>query len=196
MVTEFNYLWGAKTENKKYKQQTIIMSKFYLVLFAITLVLNVNKTNAQQSLTPFNCPQMAGIVSEGPSTPDKPSYLSTIDASTGSFSGLIGIEDTLTGAPMLSLNGFGIVSNTGMGYAQYQRVPTRQEVLDSLLLTGNYISTSTLIQVGSNAKAVKLGTLNTPVSSGYNLHGMIGLLGTADNSGNYIVAAGEFNIMH
>jgi gliding motility-associated-like protein len=191
MVTEFNYLWGAKTENKKYKQQTIIMSKFYLVLFAITLVLNVNKTNAQQSLTPFNCPQMAGIVSEGPSTPDKPSYLSTIDASTGSFSGLIGIEDTLTGAPMLSLNGFGIVSTTGMGYAQYQRVPTRTEVLESLLLTGNYISNSKLIEIGSNGKAVELGTLMAPVNTGYNLHGMIGLIGTADNSGNYIVAAGE-----
>jgi hypothetical protein len=134
---------------------------------------------------------MAGIVNEGPSIPDKPSYLSIINPATGAFSGLIDIEDTLTGNPMLSLNGFGIVSTTGMGYAQYQPVPDRGEVLGSLSSTGRYVSNSRLIQVGSNGKAVDLGTLVAPVSAGYNLHGMLGLLGTSDNSGNYIVAAAE-----
>jgi gliding motility-associated-like protein len=168
------------------------MSKIYLIIFSALFVFSsFFRANAQQTLQPFGCPVMAGIVNEGPSVPDKPSYLSLINSQTGEFGGLVEIEDTLSGLPMLSLNGFGILSNTGMGYAQYQRVPSREEVLAALLLSGNYISTSTLVQVGSNAKAVNLGTLTSPVSSGYNLHGVIGLLGTADNSGNYIIAAGE-----
>ncbi|QQR98726.1 MAG: hypothetical protein IPK18_04165 [Sphingobacteriales bacterium] len=106
------------------------MSKIYLIIFSALFVFSsFFRANAQQTLQPFECPVMAGIVNEGPSVPDKPSYLSLINSQTGEFGGLVEIEDTLSGLPMLSLNGFGILSNTGMGYAQYQRVPSREEVL-------------------------------------------------------------------
>ena len=159
---------------------------YYCVLSILSL--QTYLLHAQNTPLPFTCPAMGAIINEGPARPDHPSYLALINPSTGALGAQVAVTDD-AGMPYLSLNGLGIVSTTGLGYAQHQYLPSQLEVILALM-GGNYTSTSTLVEVGANGIARTLGTLVPPVTSG-NAHIMLGLIGTADNSGHYLVAAAE-----
>lgn len=169
-----------------------MFNKIFLLCICLFSIFST-KTIFAQSPTPFQCPTMLAIVNEGPNQPENPSFISVINAATGALSTQIAVKDA-TGNAFKSLNGIALNNQDGLAYAQYQRIPTQAEVALALATTGNYISTSTLVQVGANGIGVNLGTLNPPVNTGFNIHGMLGLLGTANNSGTYFVAAGEAQV--
>jgi gliding motility-associated-like protein len=116
-----------------------------------------------------------------------------ITPSTGVVGTQIAVTDVTTSQPYKSLNGVGLVNTDGYAYAQYQAIPNRTQVLLDLL-AGNYTATSSLIQIGSNGKAQTLGILTPPANAGFNAHVMLGLLGSADNTGNYLVASAEAQV--
>ncbi len=170
------------------------MFRSFNKLTTIIILLVVVNFSFAQDPSQFVCSKMAAVYSEGPGITDTKTFLSIINPSNGQFDPAIEIQDAVTNNPILSLNGFGIVNNNGMGYAQYQRIPTRVEILDSFANFGFYRSMSTLFEIGENGRALDLGLLSPPFNSGFNVHVMMGLLGTADNSGNYIVAAAEAQV--
>jgi len=144
-------------------------------------------------LRTFTCPIVVGLLNEGPNLPEHDSYITVVSPSSGAVSNPIAVTDVNTGLPYKSLNGIGIVNTDGFAYAQYQPVPVEANVIAGLL-AGNYTATSSFIQIGSNGKAQVLGTLSPPVNTGFNAHVVLGLLGSADNSGNYLTAALEAQV--
>ncbi|MFN8284590.1 MAG: gliding motility-associated C-terminal domain-containing protein [Chitinophagales bacterium] len=169
-----------------------MFNKIFLLCVFLLSILSI-KTISAQSPTPFQCPVMLSIVNEGPNQPEHPSFISVINAATGALGTQIAVKDA-SGTAFKTLNGIAINSQDGLAYAQYQRIPTQAEVILALLTNGNYTSTSTLVQIGANGIGVNLGTLNPPVNAGFNTHSLLGLLGTADNSGVYYAAAAEAQV--
>lgn len=169
-----------------------MFNKIFLLCICLISIFST-KTISAQSPTPFQCPIMLAIVNEGPNQPEHPSFISVINSATGALSAQIAVKDA-TGTAFNTLNGLALNSQDGFAYAQYQRIPTRAEITLSILTTGNYTSSSTLIKIGANGIGVNSGAINPPVSAGFNVHAMLGLLGTANNTGTYFVAAGEAQV--
>ncbi|HUM50867.1 MAG TPA: hypothetical protein PK431_03590, partial [Chitinophagales bacterium] len=144
--------------------------------------------------TPFACPVMLSVVNEGPNLPEHLSYIATINPATGALGAQIPVKDVTTGNQYLSLNGLALNSQDGFGYVQYQKTPSANDVRDSISSTGKYVSASTLYQIGSNGRALTLGTINPPINAGFNTHAVISLLATANNSGTYFVTAAEAQV--
>ena len=94
-------------------------------VFWITLI--IPKIDFAQTIPTFNCPTMVGLLNEGPSEPEQPSYISVINPSSGLLGTQIAVTDITTSASYKSLNGIGLVNTDGYAYAQYTITTIRKK---------------------------------------------------------------------
>ncbi|MCB9034206.1 MAG: gliding motility-associated C-terminal domain-containing protein [Chitinophagales bacterium] len=137
---------------------------------------------------------MLSLINEGPSNANNPSYISVVNATSGALDTQIAVVDTTSKLVINNLNALALLSTNGYAYAQLNAILSPELILSQVFLGSSFTVTSNLIQIGSNGAAVNLGTIDLPNNSAFNLHRILGFLGTADNNGNYIVMAAEVHV--